>query len=304
MRGFPLFLPWPADAKSDAGRGGAQPHAGHEVHVAAAQMPIMPVRAPMLLRGCCRCCAPAPSWAPTAASPALPAQGATNFAVFASNTWGMSLCLFTEADLRAGRVTLEVPLSPEANRTGDVWHVALPGLDPSLLYGYRAFGANEQLHEESEGQRHDAVSCRLGRMPLPPVRCMAHAARLTSPPSQHRCLLLPPPPAEPSGAGPVCARRGQRAAALWGHGPGELRTAACCAGLPAAAVCSSRRWPPALAVTPACTLTPGPPCAHARRTCSTASRACWATRLRGRRPPRRCPSPTAWPSLTGRATAR
>lgn len=28
--------------------------------------------------------------------------------MFASNAWGMSLCLFTEADLRAGRVTYEV----------------------------------------------------------------------------------------------------------------------------------------------------------------------------------------------------
>lgn len=149
----------------------------------------------------------------------------------------MSLCLFTEADLRAGRVTHEVALHPQAsglagivagrlwaavlltasgtcsaaaipaglvlsmqrisqppspsfwtvvssvaghlpiaalqftmpcalaplraeqdNKTGDVWHVALPRLDPSLLYAYRVFGANEEVHEESEGQRHDPVS--------------------------------------------------------------------------------------------------------------------------------------------------
>lgn len=84
-----------------------------------------------------------------------PQTGATNFAVFASNAWDLSLCLFTEGDLRAGRVTHEIVLSPTANKTGDVWHIALPGLDASLLYGYRVYGANEELHEESEGMRHD-----------------------------------------------------------------------------------------------------------------------------------------------------
>lgn len=75
--------------------------------------------------------------------------------MFASNAWGMSLCLFTEEDLKAGRVTHEVPLMPGKNKTGDVWHIALPRLDASLLYGYRVFGAHEDVHEESEGQRHD-----------------------------------------------------------------------------------------------------------------------------------------------------
>lgn len=35
----------------------------------------------------------------------------------------------------AGRVTFEISLSPEVNRTGSVWHVRLPALDPTLLYG-------------------------------------------------------------------------------------------------------------------------------------------------------------------------
>ncbi len=50
-----------------------------------------------------------------------------------------------------------VASAEQDNKTGDVWHVALPRLDPSLLYGYRVFGANEEMHEESEGQRHDPV---------------------------------------------------------------------------------------------------------------------------------------------------
>ncbi len=32
---------------------------------------------------------------------------------------------------------VELPLDPEYNRTGDVWHVFLKGLDPGLEYGYR-----------------------------------------------------------------------------------------------------------------------------------------------------------------------
>jgi isoamylase len=59
----------------------------------------------------------------------------TNFALFSANARSVALCLFTEADLAAGRTTHEVPLHPARNRTGDVWHIALPGLDPSLLYG-------------------------------------------------------------------------------------------------------------------------------------------------------------------------
>ena len=94
----------------------------------------------------------------------LPLQGATNFAVFASNAWGVSLCLFTEGDLAGGRVTHELALSSEGNRTGDVWHIALPRLDSSLLYGYRVFGSSEAGgQEDSDGMRHDAVSAHACR---------------------------------------------------------------------------------------------------------------------------------------------
>ena len=103
---------------------------------------------------CCTCC--------LCAAPLL--QGATNFAVFASNAWGVSLCLFTEGDLAGGRVTHELALSSEGNRTGDVWHIALPRLDSSLLYGYRVFGSSEAGgQEDSDGMRHDAVSAHACR---------------------------------------------------------------------------------------------------------------------------------------------
>ena len=62
-------------------------------------------------------------------------QDAVNFAVFSSAASFLALCLFTEGDLEAGRMTTCVRLDPQLNRTGDVWHIMLPQLDPSLLYG-------------------------------------------------------------------------------------------------------------------------------------------------------------------------
>ncbi len=62
-------------------------------------------------------------------------QDAINFAIFASSATSVSLVLFTEEDLQAGCTTHEIKLSPQLNRTGGVWHIMLPKLDTSLLYG-------------------------------------------------------------------------------------------------------------------------------------------------------------------------
>ncbi len=63
------------------------------------------------------------------------AQGVTNFAVFSSSATAVALVLFTEDGLRAGVPAQEVTLDGALNRTGNTWHIALPGLDASLLYG-------------------------------------------------------------------------------------------------------------------------------------------------------------------------
>ncbi|EFJ40420.1 1,4-alpha-glucan branching enzyme II, isoamylase, partial [Volvox carteri f. nagariensis] len=81
--------------------------------------------------------------------------GAINFAVFSSSATAVRLVLFTEADLTAGRATLEVPLDPTTNRTGDVWHVMLPNLRDDLLYGYRVDGLHQDTDKEGPGHRHD-----------------------------------------------------------------------------------------------------------------------------------------------------
>ena len=62
-------------------------------------------------------------------------QEGVNFALFSSNASEVALCLFTEADLQQGSTTHEVVLDPKVNRRGDVWHILLPQLDTSLLYG-------------------------------------------------------------------------------------------------------------------------------------------------------------------------
>jgi pullulanase/glycogen debranching enzyme len=43
---------------------------------------------------------------------------------------------------------------------GDVWHIALPGCDSSLLYGYRVSGANQSKNNapSAAGHKFDDVS--------------------------------------------------------------------------------------------------------------------------------------------------
>lgn len=62
-------------------------------------------------------------------------QAAINFSVVSSAAQSVSLVLFTEADLAAGKVTHEILLDATTNRTGDCWHIMLPGLHSDMLYG-------------------------------------------------------------------------------------------------------------------------------------------------------------------------
>lgn len=65
---------------------------------------------------------------------------------------------------------------------GDVWHVALPRLDPRLLYGFRVSGPNQDKSRGADGRHDDAaaghrcdeVRCRraaaaAGSLPLHPL---------------------------------------------------------------------------------------------------------------------------------------
>lgn len=83
-------------------------------------------------------------------------QEAVNFAVFSKNADAVDLCLFTEADLKAGRVTRSITLDPESNRSGDIWHVEVPQLDHSLLYGT----ARDTIDAASLRQSKSCVCCQ------------------------------------------------------------------------------------------------------------------------------------------------
>ena len=60
-----------------------------------------------------------------------------NFAVFSRNATSLSLVLFSKGQHQA---IAEIALDPKINRTGDIWHVLVVGVDASLRYGYRADG--------------------------------------------------------------------------------------------------------------------------------------------------------------------
>jgi glycogen operon protein len=58
-----------------------------------------------------------------------------NFAVYTSQATEVWLALFRPGDAEP---FLELPLDPRFNRTGDVWHVLVKGLDPGVEYAFRA----------------------------------------------------------------------------------------------------------------------------------------------------------------------
>jgi len=57
-----------------------------------------------------------------------------NFAVFSAHAARMELCVFDNAG------AVELARWPLPERTGDIWHGALPGASAGLVYGFRAHG--------------------------------------------------------------------------------------------------------------------------------------------------------------------
>ena len=94
-----------------------------------------------------------------------------NFALFASNARAVTLCLYTEDDLKKGQVTQEIALERDVHRTGDVWHVGVHGMNadgsgsgsgsgPSYFYGYRVQGPDVDAlaadNVDAHGMAYDA----------------------------------------------------------------------------------------------------------------------------------------------------
>ncbi len=71
-----------------------------------------------------------------------------NFAVYSKHATAVTLVLFwTGVD----DPVAEIPLDPSLNRTGQIWHIQVRRLDPSVRYGWRVDGP----HQAEKGHRFD-----------------------------------------------------------------------------------------------------------------------------------------------------
>jgi hypothetical protein len=67
-------------------------------------------------------------------------DGGVNFSIFSAHAKAMHLLLFGNQDaIAANRV---ISLDPTLNRTGDYWHIEIPGIVPAQVYAYRADGTD------------------------------------------------------------------------------------------------------------------------------------------------------------------
>jgi glycogen operon protein len=67
-----------------------------------------------------------------------------NLALFSRNATAVTLVLFVPvSEQSVATETIEIPLEPLLNKTGDVWHVLVCGAGPNLLYGFRAAGVDD-----------------------------------------------------------------------------------------------------------------------------------------------------------------
>ena len=67
-------------------------------------------------------------------------NGGVNFSIFSHHEESMTLVLFHNDFLEP---VAEQVLDPEKNRTGDIWHIHVDGVDERVQYAYRADGPYE-----------------------------------------------------------------------------------------------------------------------------------------------------------------
>jgi len=81
-----------------------------------------------------------------------PTRAGVNFAVFARHATRLSIVLFEPG---ADVPLVELPLDPQLNRTGDVWHALVTGPAARLQYGYRV---NREPNHEPHLHRYDPAA--------------------------------------------------------------------------------------------------------------------------------------------------
>ncbi|MCL1980107.1 MAG: glycogen debranching protein GlgX [Proteobacteria bacterium] len=64
-----------------------------------------------------------------------------NFALFSRHATAVTLVIAPMARRQGGWI--EIPLNPQANKTGDIWHILLSDAPLPLLYGYRVDGPDD-----------------------------------------------------------------------------------------------------------------------------------------------------------------
>ena len=79
----------------------------------------------------------------------LTPQGA-NFSIYSKNATGVELLFFSEAT--DNKPTQTFTLDPVTSRTGNYWHLFVPGVKAGQIYGYRVSGP----HQPEQGLRFDA----------------------------------------------------------------------------------------------------------------------------------------------------
>jgi len=77
-----------------------------------------------------------------------------NFSVFSRHATALSLVLFEKGNPEP---VSEIPLNPDINKTGDIWHILVVGLDPSLRYGYKADGTYDPTGAGHRFNREDLL---------------------------------------------------------------------------------------------------------------------------------------------------
>jgi len=70
-------------------------------------------------------------------------RGGINFAIFSRHAKAVTLVLFLPG---SAEEIAAFPLDPRHNRTGDVWHAFVAGLDPGIEYAYRMEGPTSVRH--------------------------------------------------------------------------------------------------------------------------------------------------------------
>lgn len=106
-----------------------------------------------------------------------------NFAIFSKFATQVTLCLF---DRNTGELLEEFELSPEENKSGDVWHIFIHDLPPNIAYAYRMDGPKA----EDKSQIYDKNDLLLD----PYAKALAtstHWGKVTSFPALKNTSYLP-----------------------------------------------------------------------------------------------------------------